>query len=85
MTPEIVITPPNNGEQEMADAADIPVQRAELIFTSLGETNESLTHELAADEAGDMAHLRRVAGRKFHETNPLEAAAAETILTLAEG
>jgi len=64
--------------------ADIPEDRAELIFSSLGETNESLTHELAADEANDLALLRRVASRKFHEVNPIEAAAAETVLTLAE-
>jgi hypothetical protein len=63
--------------------SDIPADRAELIFSSLAETNESLTHEIAADEASDLAHLRRVAGRKFHEVNPLEAAAAETVLTLA--
>ena len=70
--------------EEAKMAADIPEDRAELIFSSLGETNESLTHELAADGANDVALLRRIASRKFHEVNPIEAAAAETVLTLAE-
>ena len=65
-------------------AADIPEDRAELVFASLGETDETLTTELAANEASLGYTLGSISNYKFQNPDPLESASAEAILTIAQ-
>jgi hypothetical protein len=70
--------PNSNGESMMP--VDVDDDRAGLIFSSLAETHESLTTEIAANEESANSLVRHTGAQKFQREDPIEAASAEMIL-----